>query len=49
VGYRYNIADSKTSTASAGIGLSPFGIHLDLSVAGNSRELGAAIQFGFRF
>lgn len=49
LGYRFNLADNDTSVASLGVGVSPFGIHLDVSVAGNSNELGAAIQTGFRF
>ncbi len=48
-GYRANLSDSERSVLSAGIGLSPFGIHVDLAVAGNKNELGAAAQFGFRF
>lgn len=49
VGYRYNIAASNTSVATAGIGLSPFGVHLDLTVEGSSNEVGASLQLGFRF
>ena len=48
-GYRANLSDSERSVLSAGIGISPFGIHVDLAVAGNKNELGAAAQFGFRF
>jgi hypothetical protein len=49
IGYRYNIADAKTSVATAGIGLSPFGVHMDLAVEGGAHELGASFQTGFRF
>ncbi|MGE4619809.1 MAG: conjugal transfer protein TraF [Planctomycetota bacterium] len=48
-GYRMNLSDSDRSVLSAGVGLSPFGIHVDLAVAGNSNEVGAAAQLGFRF
>lgn len=53
VGVRHNMSDNpyghEVDTLSAGLGFSPFGIHLDLSVAGNSDQIGAAAQFGFRF
>lgn len=49
VGYRYNIEYGKTSIFTGGIGLSPFGVHLDLAVAGNAHEIAAAMQTGFRF
>ena len=53
VGVRHNMVDNPyghaVDTLSAGLGFSPFGVHLDLSVAGNSDELGAAMQLGFRF
>lgn len=49
LGYRHNLSDSDTSTASLGVGLSPFGVHLDLAVMGNSNEVGAGMQLGFRF
>ncbi len=51
VGVRHNMSDTpyEANTYSAGIGLSPFGVHLDLSVAGNADEMGAALQLGFRF
>jgi len=48
-GYRHNISDSDTSSASLGIGISPFGVHMDLAVEGSDRELGAGFQLGFRF
>jgi len=51
VGLRHNMSDTtfKADTLSAGIGLSPFGVHLDISAMGNSDEVGAALQLGFRF
>lgn len=49
VGYRHNMEDSDTSVASLGLGMSPFGVHLDIAVAGNDEEVAAAIQTGFRF
>jgi F plasmid transfer operon, TraF, protein len=48
-GYKINLVDSSRNIVSFGLGLSPFGIHFDFAVAGNSNELGAALQFGFRF
>ena len=49
-GYRVDVANNKRSIASLGLGLSPFGVvHADLAVAGNKDELGASLQFGFRF
>ncbi|MGM0595305.1 MAG: conjugal transfer protein TraF, partial [Pseudomonadota bacterium] len=48
-GYRVNTVDSDRSIASVGLGLSPFGVHFDVAVAGNDNEMGAAAQFGFRF
>lgn len=52
-GYRHNLSDLPddldSSVYSAGIGFSPFGVHLDAAVAGNSDDIGAALQFGFRF
>src|SRR3569623_1960384 len=49
LGYRYNISDSDTSTVAVGLGLSPFGVHLDLAAMGNKDEVGAGMQLGFRF
>lgn len=53
LGYSKNTADTGSSTAlqyySAGIGLSPFGVHLDLAVSGNSKSVGAFAQLGFHF
>ncbi len=53
LGYRHNLSDLPddldSGVYSAGLGFSPFGVHLDVAVAGNSDDLGAALQFGFRF
>jgi len=48
-GYRLNLDDSDRNVASVGIGVSPFGLHLDVALAGNQNEVGAAVQLGFRF
>jgi len=48
-GYRHNLSDSDTSITTAGFGLSPFGVHIDVAVAGNSDEVGGSFQLGFRF
>jgi len=48
-GYRLNLDDSDRNVASVGIGVSPFGLHFDVAVAGNQNEVGAAAQLGFRF
>jgi hypothetical protein len=52
-GYRHNLSDVpsgvETDTLAAGLGVSPFGVHIDLAVAGNSDEIGGALQLGFRF
>ncbi|VAW90437.1 hypothetical protein MNBD_GAMMA17-1329 [hydrothermal vent metagenome] len=48
-GYRHNMSDSDTSIVTAGFGLSPFGVHIDVAVAGNDDELGGSLQLGFRF
>lgn len=53
LGYAQNTADTGNQTKqdyySAGLGLSPFGVHLDLAVSGNSKDIGAYAQLGFRF
>lgn len=49
VGFRYNFADSSTSIVSGGVGFSPFGINLDLAIAGNLNEIIAGAQTGFHF
>ena len=48
-GYRANLAASTGNIASVGLGLSPLGVHLDLAVAASEDEVGASMQFGFRF
>lgn len=49
VGYRHNMSDSDTSIVTAGFGLSPFGVHIDVAAAGSDDEVGASLQLGFRF
>jgi hypothetical protein len=51
LGARHNLSDTPydADILSAGIGLSPFGVHLDISVAGNADDVGGALQLGFRF
>ena len=48
-GYRHNMSDSDTSIATAGVGFSPFGVHVDVAAAGNADEVGLSLQTGFRF
>ena len=48
-GYRHNMSDSDTSIATAGVGFSPFGVHVDVAAAGNADEVGVSLQTGFRF
>ena len=48
-GYRADLVDSAHNIVSFGLGFSPFGVHVDTAIAGNEREIGASIQFGFRF
>ena len=48
-GYRVDMVDSARNIASLGLGLSPFGAHVDLAVAGNANEVGASFQLGFRY
>jgi len=48
-GYRFDLVNSKRNIASIGLGFSPFGLHADLTVAGNASELGASFQLGLRF
>ena len=49
LGYRHNLSDSDTSVATAGLGFSPFGVHIDVGVMGSSKEVALALQTGFRF
>jgi hypothetical protein len=48
-GYRADMVNSARNVTSVGLGLSPFGVHIDLAVAGNANELGASFQLGFRY
>jgi hypothetical protein len=48
-GYRYNMKDNSTSAASLGVGVSPFGVHMDLAVVASSKLVGFGLQTGFRF
>ncbi len=53
LGYRQNLSslpsNLDSSVYSAGFGFSPLGFHIDAAVAGNSDDIGAALQLGFRF
>ena len=48
-GYRVDLVDSSRNIVSIGMGLSPFGVHTDIAIAGNETEIGASLQLGFRF
>lgn len=48
-GYRIDTENSARNITSVGLGLSPFGVHADLAVAGNANEIGASFQLGFRY
>jgi len=48
-GYRVDMVDSARSVASVGVGISPFGVHADIAVAGNATDIGASFQLGFHF
>jgi hypothetical protein len=52
-GYRTNLSVSDASVASIGLGLSPFGIHLDIAAMANpsdpEKEAGVAMELGFYF
>lgn len=52
-GYRANLAGSDQDVVTAGIGLSPLAIHLDLGVMANAsdpeKEAGIALEFGVEF
>jgi hypothetical protein len=52
-GYRTNLSVSDSSIVSAGLGFSPFGVHMDLAVMANpsdpEKEVGAAFELGFYF
>lgn len=50
VGYRHDLKGNYKGMPSIGLGLSPFGIHIDLSVAyANESEAAAAIELGMHF
>ena len=51
LGYRHDLKDAIGSTASVGIGLSPFGvIGIDIAaVVGENDNIGGALQLGFNF
>lgn len=49
-GYRANSENSDRNVASLGLGLSPFRVvHVDLAVAGNDQEAGAAVNLSLTF
>ena len=48
-GWRVDVVNSARNILTLGLGFSPFGVHADLALAGNERELGASFQLGFRF
>ncbi len=52
-GYRTNLSASDASVASIGLGLSPFGVHLDIAAMANpskpEKEAGIALETGFYF
>ena len=52
-GYRANLAGTDQDIVTAGIGLSPLAIHLDIGVMANAsdpeKEAGIALEFGVEF
>lgn len=52
-GYRTNLVSGGTDVVTAGFGLSPFGVHIDVAVMANpsevKREAGAVLDLGFYF
>ena len=51
-GYSHNMANETAADdgiASVGVGLSPFGIHLDLAVASSNAGIQGGFQLGFKF
>ena len=52
-GYRTNMSVSGDDVASIGVGLSPFGLHVDIAAMANldepKKNAGAALQLGFYF
>jgi F plasmid transfer operon, TraF, protein len=49
MGYRHDLAGNYDGMPSVGLGFSPFGLHIDVAVAGNSKEMAAGAQLGFNF
>jgi F plasmid transfer operon, TraF, protein len=49
MGYRHDLAGNYDGMPSLGLGFSPFGMHIDVAVAGNSKEVAAGAQLGFNF
>jgi hypothetical protein len=49
VGYRLDLINKSRDIASVGLGFSPLGVHADVAVAGNTTEVAASFQLGFRF
>lgn len=50
IGYRSNLSNSADDQVTAGLGFSPFGVHMDLAASmGQGNAYGAALQLGFRF
>ncbi len=50
LGYRADVKNSDRNVASAGIGLSPFGVvHIDLAATGSANEAGASARLAFTF
>jgi hypothetical protein len=50
VGYRHDLLGNYKGLPSVGLGLSPFGLHIDVSVAAaDKNEVAGAVQLGFNF
>ncbi len=49
IGYRHDLTGNYEGMPSVGLGFSPFGLHIDVAVAGNSKEAAAGAQLGFNF
>ena len=53
LGWQRNLADTGSVDAldlySVGLGLSVFGVHLDVAAVGNENDVGAVAELGFRF
>jgi hypothetical protein len=50
IGYRHDLKGNYSGLPSVGFGLSPFGLHFDLSAAyANKKEAALSLQTGFRF